>query len=177
MAHWNQDEAYGGFGGKHVMLKGGYGGVTDALADGLDVKTNVVVAEIRRVDGDGDDGGVTVVTKSGDTFEGSACVVTLPLGCLKHGDVVFDPPLSESKTNAISKLGFGRLNKIALEFSTKFWDDSVDYFGCAAGEVGRVRNARPRVYVLEPRAGHGQARVSGAGRGRSRRNRRDGTGR
>ena len=147
MAHWNQDEAYGGFGGKHVMLKGGYGGVTDALADGLDVKTNVVVAEIRRVDGDGDDGGVTIVTKSGDTFEGSACVVTLPLGCLKHGDVVFDPPLSESKTNAISKLGFGRLNKIALEFSTKFWDDSVDYFGCASGESGESET-RGRAFMF-----------------------------
>ena len=38
MAHWNQDEVYGGFGGAHCMIKGGYGAVTDALAEGLDVE-------------------------------------------------------------------------------------------------------------------------------------------
>ena len=56
MAHWNQDEAYGGFGGAHCMIKGGYGAVTDTLAKGLDVRFGVAVDAIARVDGDGDVG-------------------------------------------------------------------------------------------------------------------------
>ena len=147
MAHWNQDEAYGGFGGPHCMLKGGYGAVTDALAVGLDVRKGVVVSEIRRVDGDGDAGGVFVTTTSGETFEGSACVVTVPLGCLKRGDVTFSPPLSLKKQESVARLGFGRLNKIALEFSEAFWNDSVDYFGCAAGEAGDSAT-RGRVFMF-----------------------------
>ena len=85
MAHWNQDEAYGGFGGAHCMIKGGYGAVTDTLAKGLDVRFGVAVDAIARVDGDGDVGGVVVTSKTGEVFEGSACVVTVPLGCLKSG--------------------------------------------------------------------------------------------
>ena len=147
MAHWNQDEAYGGFGGAHRMLKGGYGAVTDALAKGLDVRFGVAVDAIARVDGDGDVGGVVVTSKTGEVFEGSACVVTVPLGCLKNGDVTFSPPLSASKTASVARLGFGRLNKIALEFPEAFWDDSVDYFGCAAGEAGESAT-RGRMFMF-----------------------------
>lgn len=39
-------------------------------------------------------------------------VVTLPLGCLKHGDVAFAPPLPARKVDAIQRLGFGLLNKV-----------------------------------------------------------------
>ena len=167
MAHWNQDEAYGGFGGAHCMIKGGYGAVTDTLAKGLDVRFGVAVDAIARVDGDGDVGGVVVTSKTGEVFEGSACVVTVPLGCLKNGDVTFSPPLSASKTASVARLGFGRLNKIALEFSEAFWDDSVDYFGRRRRRGGRVRDARAHVHVLEPGAGHGKARARGAGRRRA----------
>jgi monoamine oxidase len=135
MAHWNQDEAYGGFGGAHCMIKGGYGAVTDALAEGLDVRTSTPVLSVRRVDGDGDEGYVQVTTDAGETLRGAACVVTLPLGCLKNGDVTFDPPLSAAKTAAVERLGFGSLNKVAMEFETAFWDDSVDYFGAAREDV------------------------------------------
>ena len=147
MAHWNQDEAYGGFGGAHRMIKGGYGVVTDTLAKGLDVRFGVAVDAITRVDGDGDVGGVVVTSKTGEVFEGSACVVTVPLGCLKNGDVTFSPPLSANKTASVARLGFGRLNKIALEFSEAFWDDSVDYFGCAAGEAGESAT-RGRMFMF-----------------------------
>ena len=45
MAHWNQDEPYGGFGGPHCMVKGGYGQITDALAAGLEIRREVVAEE------------------------------------------------------------------------------------------------------------------------------------
>ena len=50
----------------------------------------------------------------GEEFKGAAVIVTVPLGCLKAGDIAFDPPLPEWKTDAISKLGFGNLNKVGM---------------------------------------------------------------
>ncbi len=45
-------------------------------------------------------------------FKGAAVIVTVPLGCLKAGDVTFDPPLPPWKAEAVTKLGFGDLNKV-----------------------------------------------------------------
>ena len=39
-------------------------------------------------------------------------IITLPLGCLKAGDIEFQPALPEWKTDAIAKLGYGNLNKV-----------------------------------------------------------------
>ena len=50
---------------------------------------------------------------TGETFKGNAVIITLPLGCLKAGDVTFQPALPEWKTDAIAKLGNGNLNKVA----------------------------------------------------------------
>ena len=131
MAHWNQDEPYGGFGGPHCMVKGGYGQIVDSLAKGLDIRHEVVVKKVRHFKGDADAGGVEVTTASGEVIEGSACIVTAPLGCLKSGDIEFAPRLSEAKSVAIARLGFGHLNKVVMEFEKCFWDESVDYFGAA----------------------------------------------
>ena len=43
---------------------------------------------------------------------GNAVIITLPLGCLKAGDITFQPALPEWKTDAIAKLGNGNLNKV-----------------------------------------------------------------
>lgn len=48
----------------------------------------------------------------GEEFEGAAVIVTVPLGCLKSGDITFTPALPSWKTEAIQKLGFGNLNKV-----------------------------------------------------------------
>lgn len=39
-------------------------------------------------------------------------IVTIPLGCLKTGDIVFKPALPAWKQDAVEKLGFGNLNKV-----------------------------------------------------------------
>lgn len=44
-------------------------------------------------------------------------IVTLPLGCLKSGDISFEPSLPEWKTDAIAKLGYGNLNKVTAHAS------------------------------------------------------------
>lgn len=55
---------------------------------------------------------VVAVVSVGDEFEGEAVIVTVPLGCLKAGDITFQPPMPSWKTEAIEKLGFGNLNKV-----------------------------------------------------------------
>lgn len=47
-------------------------------------------------------------------------LLTVPLGILKYEQIDFDPPLSNRKKGAISRLGFGVLNKVS-------WADLIEH--------------------------------------------------
>jgi monoamine oxidase len=87
-------------------------------------------------------------TAAGEAMEGAACIVTVPLGCLKKGDIMFDPPLSDAKSGAIERLGFGHLNKVVMEFKAPFWDSSVDYFGAAHEDGDDKGEGRGRMFMF-----------------------------
>ncbi len=75
-------------------------------------------------------GAVTIETGGpGDVLYARTAVVTLPAGVLQaaedHGGVVFDPPLPNSKREALSRIISGDVVKVALWFRTPFWE-SVD---------------------------------------------------
>ncbi|EFJ34490.1 hypothetical protein SELMODRAFT_405878 [Selaginella moellendorffii] len=138
LAYWNQDDTYGGFAGPHCMIKGGYGTLVEALAQGLDVKLGRVVTEVSYTAKDvhiktGKKKQVRVKTEDGEVHMCDAVLVTVPLGCLKAQSIKFVPQLPSWKSGSISRLGFGTLNKVVLEFETVFWDENVDIFG-ATGE-------------------------------------------
>ncbi|OMO75320.1 Amine oxidase [Corchorus olitorius] len=140
LPHWNQDDVYGGFGGAHCMIKGGYSTVVESLGEGLPIHLNHVVTDILYSPKDSgiDDGQhrqVKVSTSNGSEFSGDAVLITVPLGCLKAGAIKFSPPLPQWKHSSIQQLGFGVLNKVVLEFPEVFWDDTVDYFGVTAEET------------------------------------------
>ncbi|GMI78551.1 LSD1-like 3 [Hibiscus trionum] len=140
LPNWNQDDVYGGFGGAHCMIKGGYSKVVESLGGGLLVHLNHVVTNIsyNPKDPGMDDSHhrqVKVSTSNGSEFSGDAVLITVPLGCLKAGAIKFSPPLPQWKQSSIQRLGFGVLNKVVLEFPEVFWDDSVDYFGVTAEET------------------------------------------
>jgi monoamine oxidase len=59
-----------------------------------------------------DEAPVTVVCEDGSSIEADAVVVTSSLGVLKSSMVQFEPELPPEKTTAISRLGFGLLNKV-----------------------------------------------------------------
>ncbi len=103
------------YAGGEAVVVGGYGGLVDALADGLDIRLDHVVESIRH----GDDG-VEVGTSRGG-FEGSEAIVTVPLGVLKAKAIAFDPPLPDAKVAAIDGIGMGRLEKIIFRFDEPFW--------------------------------------------------------
>lgn len=140
LPYWNQDDVYGGFGGAHCMIKGGYSAVVESLGKGLNIHLNHIVTNIsyhtNECDGSDVKGNtVRVCTSNGREFSGDAVLITVPLGCLKARDIDFSPPLPRWKDLSIQRLGFGVLNKVVMEFPDVFWDDSVDYFGATAEET------------------------------------------
>ncbi|KAF8410492.1 hypothetical protein HHK36_003020 [Tetracentron sinense] len=142
LPYWNQDDVYGGFGGAHCMIKGGYSTVVESLGKGLSIHFNHVVTEVSystRDSGETDEwwSKVKVSMSNGSELVGDALLVTVPLGCLKADTIKFSPALPEWKRSSIQQLGFGVLNKVVLEFPEVFWDDSVDYFGATAEETER----------------------------------------
>ncbi|KAL6524758.1 hypothetical protein OROMI_030351 [Orobanche minor] len=146
---WNQDDIYGGFGGAHCMIKGGYSAVVESLAEGICIHLDHVVTDIsyRTKDCEANNKlhkNVTVSTSNGKEFSGDAVLVTVPLGCLKAGNINFSPPLPQWKYLSIKRLGFGILNKVVLEFPEVFWDDTIDYFGATAED----RDQRGRCFMF-----------------------------
>jgi len=104
-------------GGEHedVMPRGGYRGIVDHLAAGLDVRLGEAVCRIAQTSD-----GVTVETSAG-TVSGTHAIVTVPLGVLKAGGIELDPPLPSEKLEAIERMGFGVLEKVALAYERPVW--------------------------------------------------------
>ncbi|MDT0232598.1 NAD(P)/FAD-dependent oxidoreductase [Curtobacterium sp. BRB10] len=105
--------------GDEVVFPGGYAQYARALAEGLDVRLSSVVRSVTQA---GDS--VTVGLTDGTTVVAPQVVVTVPLGVLQAGDVVFDPPLSAPVTGALDRLGMGAYDKVFLRFPSRFWSDS-----------------------------------------------------
>ena len=64
-------------------------------------------------------------------------MVTVPLGVLKKGAIVFTPALPPAKQRAIDDLGMGVLNKTCLLFDDIFWPPDVDLIGYVGARPGR----------------------------------------
>ena len=111
---WNEIE-YGGhyFGDVPV---GGYRGLVEAMAAGVELRLGVDVAEVNR-----SASGVRVRSGDGASEEGSHVVVTVPLGVLRRNALRFSPALPPDRLAAIERLGFGRYEKVALRFDEPFW--------------------------------------------------------
>lgn len=114
-----------------VIISSGYDHILAPLRLGLDIRLSSVVKKINY-----GKNGVYVKTEQGDIF-GDAVVCSLPLGVLKSNTVDFDPPLPKDYVNSINSIGFGSVTKIALKFSSAFWDADTQYFGMITNPKGR----------------------------------------
>lgn len=122
MAYWDQDDPYE-MGGDHCFIPGGNERFVRALVQDLPIFYGRTVQSIRY----GIDG-VRVYT-SGQEFCGDMALCTVPLGVLKKGSIEFVPELPQRKKDAIQRLGFGLLNKVAMLFPYNFWGGEIDTFG------------------------------------------------
>jgi monoamine oxidase len=108
------------------QLVGGFDVLTSSLARGLAIQLN---EPVQRVTYDQD--AVTVVTAAA-TYTAAAVIVTLPVGVLRSGSVVFDPPLPSAKQQALAQIGFGTFEKAILVYDHAFWPTTTTAFGYAS---------------------------------------------
>jgi monoamine oxidase len=127
--YWDEAEE---FDGDDVVFPRGYGELFAKLAEGLDIRLNHIVSEIKYTAD-----GVTLITQN-ERFTADKVIVTVPLGVLKQNKIAFSPPLPENKQTAINRLGMGALNKVYLLFSSVFWDEETQFFAINDTTVGFV---------------------------------------
>ena len=101
--------------GGNRQLTGGYDQLPALLATGLDVRLNCTVKAIHHAKRP-----LRVATSQGDFFA-EHVLITVPLGVLKRGSIVFNPILPTNKRTAISRMGVGSFNKVILQFASRFW--------------------------------------------------------
>ncbi|XP_030498394.2 lysine-specific histone demethylase 1 homolog 1 [Cannabis sativa] len=122
MAYWDQDDPYE-MGGDHCFIPGGNETFIRALAEDLPIFYNRTVESIiYGIDG-------VLVYAGGQEFCADMVLCTVPLGVLKKGSIEFFPELPQRKRDAIQRLGFGLLNKVAILFPYNFWGGDIDTFG------------------------------------------------
>jgi monoamine oxidase len=124
-----------------ISFTGGFGNVMQRLAEPLDIRLSTIVehvkyegkpsaAQLLRSGGSNGPASdkeplVKVRCRGGAEYTGRFCVITVPLGVLKAGRIAFSPPLPPRKTEAMSRLGTGAVNKVVLHFRTAFWQQTV----------------------------------------------------
>ncbi|KAG9452739.1 hypothetical protein H6P81_005643 [Aristolochia fimbriata] len=122
VVYWDQDDPYE-MGGDHCLLAGGNARLVDALCEGVPIFYKKTVDSIKY----GKDG--VEVVAGNQVFQADMVLCTVPLGVLKRNTIRFEPELPTRKLDAIRRLGFGLLNKLAMVFPFVFWGEDLDTFG------------------------------------------------
>ncbi|XP_059449769.1 probable polyamine oxidase 4 [Corylus avellana] len=120
---WDQEHVLSG---GHGLMVQGYDPVIKALAKDIDIRLNHRVTKISNGYNK-----VMVTVEDGRIFVADAAILTVPLGILKANLIEFEPKLPEWKVAAVSDIGVGNENKIALLFDKVFWPN-VELLGTVA---------------------------------------------
>lgn len=130
--HFDQDDEYA-FQGPHYLLPNGFQSLAHALADAIGQEKIIYDAVVESILTEQQDDQVKITYRSFENkvceVQGAAVLVTVPLGVLKRRAINFVPKLPKWKEDCIDRLGFGNLNKVAVEFPFVFWDERYDVLG------------------------------------------------
>ena len=118
--YWDADSA---FSGDDAIVQPGYVKIIDAIGKDVSIQYQNVVQRIRL-----DANGVSITTDK-DVFKGDRVVITVPLGVLQDGGIVFEPALPDQKIQSMDRLAMGTMNKIALKFPRRFWPEEAHILG------------------------------------------------
>jgi monoamine oxidase len=103
-----------------ARLDRGYGALVDFLADechrhGVRIRTHAEVTAI-----DWKRKPLTVQLRSGDSISADHCIITLPIGVLRSGEISLHP-LSSEKSDAIHSIEAAHVTKVVLQLRTPLW--------------------------------------------------------
>ena len=127
-------------GGPDLMIRGGAIQLVNKIAEGTKVETGVEVTSIST-----GRSGVTLKTRSGSVLTADGCVVAVPLGVLKASGIKFDPPLPSATRRAITRVGFGLLNKSFLSYDASWWDPNTVQLGTIGSSIAETISVFPLV--------------------------------
>jgi monoamine oxidase len=117
--HWDEEMVLPG---EHGIVLDAYDGIIKSLVKKCNIQVNTTVQSI---DSRGES--IEIMTNKA-TYHAQFVIVTVPLGVLKLNKITFYPELPVEKKQAISKLGMGLFNIIAMRFPQVFWDDTCHGF-------------------------------------------------
>ncbi|KAM3344417.1 putative polyamine oxidase 5 [Capsicum galapagoense] len=140
---FNAESEYRMFPGKEITIAKGYSTIVEYLASVLPASVIQLGRKVTQIEWQSDDhqsldidenGDVTKPVKlhfnDGSIMYADHVIVTVSLGVLKQGiddnSGMFSPPLPRFKTEAISRLGFGVVNKLFLQLSPNRDEDGTD---------------------------------------------------
>lgn len=105
--------------GDEVVFPDGFDALARRLAEGVDVRLEQVVTRLRwSTDG--------VVVRCGDRdLAAHRAIVTVPVGVLKAGALVIEPPLPDPLAGALDRLEMNHFEKVFLSFRERFWAPDV----------------------------------------------------
>jgi monoamine oxidase len=113
--HWDDEEVLEG---GNQFVTGGYDAIIQSLTKDLNIQLNTIVTSIYH-----ENENIKIITNKGE-IKTDAVIVTLPLSLLQNNTLEFIPKLPANKINAISRLGMGVLNRVALQFKKVFWPNN-----------------------------------------------------
>jgi polyamine oxidase len=120
LAAFDQEQAIAG---DDLLIAEGYASLLAPLAEGLDIRRDWPVHRVLH-----DEAGVRLSGPRGE-LGAAAAILSLPLGVLKAGRVVVEPPLPRRQRQAITRLGMGVLDKLVWRFPRRFWPADGAPFG------------------------------------------------
>ena len=112
------------FSGGDQILTGGYDQLTNYFINIIGSSNIIYSKVVNKIDYSTSTCRVT--TNDGGVYNALYVLSTIPLGVLKATPPTFYPALPSSKLTAISRMGVGLLDKIIMEFSSKFWTIATD---------------------------------------------------
>ena len=101
--------------GGDQQIVNGYDQLPTMLCQGLTVVTDCIVKSVNYAAKP-----VRVLTSKG-VFACEHVLVTVPLGVLRKGSIAFAPALPTAKRAAIARMNMGVLDKVILQFPSRFW--------------------------------------------------------
>lgn len=110
----------------HWRVAQGYSQLAERMAADVNVSYETPVVN---VNWGGDVVTATAVNSRGETsiFKADRVVVAVPLACLQHRQIAFQPPLPDEKQQAIEQLGCGFAFKVLLRFPETFWPEDLQF--------------------------------------------------